>query len=153
MSQTIQDFVAEITQKQSDDLVKAYLNLPEDKRAWAPDEKARTAIDQVAECAMINGFNAALLEERISPTAGDLQAFSGKKAELAGDWNAVKALMDKNTTYLVETIRALPDSDLAVELDLPWGKRTVKDMISICYWNMSYHEGQINYIASIVGSL
>ena len=45
MSNTLQEFLATATQKAADDLDAAFLRLPEEKRAWSPDGKARTALD------------------------------------------------------------------------------------------------------------
>ncbi len=38
-------------------------------------------------------------------------------------------------------------------IPMPWGPMTVAQMITSPHWNMTYHEGQINYIASILGCL
>jgi len=37
-----------------------------------------------------------------------------------------------------------------VEVQMPWGMMTLAQIISYPYWDMSYHEGQINYLASML---
>ena len=62
MSNTMQEFLATATQKQAENLIAAFERLPEDKRGWKPDEKARSASNQFAECALLAGYTAALLK-------------------------------------------------------------------------------------------
>lgn len=153
MSHILQEFFAASTQVAAADLEKALLRLPEEKRGWSPSEKARTSLDQVAECAMLNGSTAAIIQSRNWPANYDFAEFFQTKTELAQDWNAVKALLDENTAKLAATIRAVPDEDLSVEVKMPWGPMTLAKIIAYGYWNMTYHEGQINYIASMLGCL
>ena len=152
MSNTLQEFLAEATQKAAADLEAAVLRVPEDKRSWSPMDKARTALDQAAECAMLNGFGAELITTRVW-SMNDFGAYQQAKAELAKDWNAVKALLDENTPKLIAAIKAAPDADLGVEIPMPWGSESLAKVLAYPYWNMSYHEGQINYIASMLGCL
>jgi hypothetical protein len=150
---TLQEFCADAARQAAIDLEAALLRLPEDKRGWSPAEKARTALDQAAECAMLNGKTAELIQTRKWPAGGSMEDFFREKAELARDWNAVKALLDQNTAKAAEAIRAVPDEDLGIEVQMPWGPMPLSKIIAYPYWNMSYHEGQINYIASILGCL
>jgi len=48
MSNTLHDFLSTATQKAADDLGAAYLRIPEDKRGWSPEGKARTALEAMA---------------------------------------------------------------------------------------------------------
>ncbi len=34
---------------------------------------------------------------------------------------------------------------------MAWGPMTIEHMMAHGYWNMSYHEGQINYLGAKVG--
>jgi hypothetical protein len=54
---------------------------------------------------------------------------------------------------VVETIGKTHDSDLGIEIEMPCGAMTLEQIVSYPYWNMCYHEGQINYIASMLGCL
>lgn len=153
MSHILQEFVIAATQKAASDLEAAVLRLPEDKRSWSPMDKARTALDQAAECALINGETADLITNRKWTMGGDFAAFERAKVELSHDWNAVKWMLDQNIAKLVAAIRAVSDEDLGVEIQMPWGPMNLAQVIAYPYWNMAYHEGQINYIASMVGCL
>ncbi len=148
----LQDFFAHATQKIAADLEAALLRLPEDKREWSPTEKARTALDQVAECALLNGGAADLIHRR-SMEGFDFAEFEAAKARLARDEGAARTLLQENTAKLVAAIHAVPDADLNIEVPLPWGPMTLSEVISHSYGNMRYHEGQINYIASLLDCL
>lgn len=123
--------------------------------------QARPALDQVAECAILNGTTADLIKSRTWPADLDFGEFVRAKAELARDWNALKSLLQENTAKVIAVIRAVPNEDLGIEIYIPQemiskserGPTTLAQVISYPYWNMSYHEGQINYIASMLDFL
>jgi len=153
MPTTLQNFFADAAQEAATDLETAFLRLPEDKRNWVPDEKSRSAIDQVAECAMLNGYTVGMLTTRVWPPNYDFQEYLREKAELAKDWSAVKALLDENTMKVAAAIHEVPDGDLDIQIQMPWGPMALSKIIAYPYWNMTYHQGQINYIASMLGCL
>lgn len=153
MPDTLQEFLAKATQKAAADLETALLRLPEDKRDWSAMDKARSAHDMVAECAILNGITADVIQNHRFPEDFDMAEYAQAKAALAQDWNAMQALLHENTAKIVAAIRAAPDADLSVEVQMPWGPMTLAQIITYPHWNMSYHEGQINFIASMLGCL
>jgi len=153
MPHTLQEFLALAVQKAAADLETALLRLPEDKRNWRPAEQSRTALDQVAECAILNGSTVDLIETRVFSADFDYAEFTRAKDELSQDWDALRSLLHENTSRVVAAIRALPDADLDIQVNMPWGPMTLAQVIAYPYWNMTYHEGQINYIASMLGCL
>src|SRR5437016_7244178 len=104
MSNTLQEFLAAATQQAATDLEKALLRIPEEKRNWSPAETARSAMDQVAECAILNGSASELIITRQWKTDYDFSEFERKKAELASDWKAAKSLLEENTAKVAATI-------------------------------------------------
>lgn len=151
MPTTVQDFLADATAKAAKDLTTAFLRLPEGKRDWSPDGKARTALDQYAECALLNGYTAETIRTR-QMAAGSMENFPREKTELkAQDWEQIHALFQANSAKIVSAIRAVTEEDMGVEIPMPWGPMTVARMITYPQWNMTYHEGQINYVASLLG--
>ena len=153
MPTTIQDFVADATLKASKDLTTAFLRIPEDKRDWSPDGKARTALDQYAECALLNGYTAVTLATR-QMAAGSMENFSREMTKLkAQDWEQTYALFQANTAQVLTAIRAISEEGMGVEMPMPWGPMTAGQIMAYSQWNMTYHEGQINYLASLLGCL
>lgn len=153
MSKTIQDFLADAAQKASVDLTTAFLRIPQDKRNWSPDSKARTASDLVAECALLNGYTAVMIATH-QLADGAMENYPREKTDLiAQGWEQIQAQLQANTAKIAAAIRAVSDDDIDVVTAMPWGSMTVAQMMSFPHWNMTYHEGQINYIASILGCL
>jgi len=152
MTHTLQDFLITATPKAAEALETALLRLPEDKRNWSPMGDARTALDMVAEVAMLNDI-ADMVRTRAFPTDFDMDDYMEMKAALIGDWSKLQPMLHSSTAVAVETIKTVPDEDLEIEIPMPWGPFTLAQIISYPYWNMSYHEGQINYIASMLGCL
>ncbi|HZP84342.1 MAG TPA: DinB family protein [Chthonomonadaceae bacterium] len=153
MPHTLQDFLADATQKAAADLEAALLRLPEDKRNWSPEGEARTALDMVAECAILNGTTADMIHTRTFPADFDYAKFGKAKTQLAQDWNALRSLLQENTARAIEAIRTVPDEAVGIEVAMPWGPTTLARIMAYPYWNMGYHEGQINYLASMLGCL
>ncbi len=154
MPHTLQEFLVTATQKAADDLAAALLRLPEDKRGWSPDGKGRTALDQVAECAVLNGYTADLIQTRTWQTDWFDKFFSEKAEAAAQDWETLHARLQENTQRVVQAIASVPDEALADKIELPgWTTArmmTLTEIMARSYWNMTYHEGQINYIASML---
>ena len=153
MPHTLQDFFAAATQKAADDLAAAFLRLPEDKRGWSPDEKSRTAQDQVAECAVLNGYTASLIQTR-TWHKDRFDTFLAEKAEAAAqDWETLQARLQESAGRIATAVAAVPDEALADEIEIPWQTMTLAEVLAYPYWNMTYHQGQINYLASMLGCL
>ncbi len=150
MPNALQTFLAAATQKAADSLIAAVENLPEDKRGWRPFDKGRSALDQAAECAILNGTTAELLVNRAWPEEYSMDAFQRRKEELAQDWNRLKALLLESTTQFIGVMQAVPEGDMDVQIALRWGPTSLAEIMAYPYWNMSYHEGQTNYIASML---
>lgn len=153
MPHTLQEFLAAATQKAADELAAALLRLPEDKRAWSPGGTARTALDQVAECAILNGYTTELIQARTWQTDA-FANFPQEKADLSAQtWDALSARLQENTARVIAAIRAVPDEALPEEIALMGTTQTFAQILAYPYWNMIYHQGQINYIASVLGCL
>lgn len=150
---TQQSFLADATKKAAAKLAEAYVSLPEDKRHWRPAETARPAIDQVAECAILNGYMANLLQTR-KWLDGQYEQFFVAKAELvAQGWEEIHPRLVESAGRVASAIAAITDADLTDEVETPWSKQSVAELMTYPHWNMNYHEGQINYIASLLGPL
>ena len=149
MPNMLQDFLADATHKASTDLTEAFLRVPEDKRTWKPGDTARTALDQVAECALLNGYAAELIQTR-QWAMNRFDTYRQEKAEAEGQgWDHLRELLEKNTSRVADAIRSIPDDALDSEIETPGGKMTLAEIAARSYWNMTYHLGQINYIASM----
>ncbi len=150
---TIQEYAAAAIEKSAGDLVGAALALPEDKRDWQPLGKGRSALSQLAECATMNTLAARIV------AAGAYQE------SLMAEWGELLPTLDtpekavsqmrEGAAALTSAVREAPEADLGNEITLPWATVTLAQFFLIPFflmplWNMSYHEGQINYIGTLL---
>lgn len=149
MASSVQTFLAAAAQKAAGDLIAAVEALPERTRFFRPSDRGRSALDQAAECALLNGTVAGIIASRAYPADYSMEAYEREKADLAQDWPRTKALLQENTAKVVEAIRGVPDDALEQQIQMPWGPMTLSEIIAYPYWNMTYHLGQTNYIHSI----
>ena len=130
-------------------LKKATLELG-DKASWSPLEKGRTALNQVAECALITGGCIGIIQSKSVPEI-NWEEFGKAQSALAADSDAAFAALESNTTGLVAALEGLSAEDALVEVTMPWGETyTLAGLADVVYWNNTYHEGQINYIATLL---
>ena len=113
---------------------------------------ARTALDQVSECAMLNGGMANLLHTR-TMEGFDFEQYERTRATLQQDTDALLSVLRENTAKAAAAIRAVPDANLDDQIQLPWGLLTARKSSRTRLYNMSYHEGQMNYLASMLSCL
>lgn len=147
MSMTIQEYVARATEKKAQDLLAAAQNVAEGKQTWKPLDQGRSVVDQIAECALINGASVQVLRDHAWDESGS-EDFQEAHASL-DTLDMAAARLQENTAALAAALRAVPDSDLDTTIALPWGESTVADFLLLAYWNMSYHEGQVTYIQTL----
>ena len=152
MPQTVQEYLAGAAQKAAADLSKAYLNIPDEKRDWSPSEHARTALDMYAECVLLNSYTADTITNQAM--TGSMESFLQDKAEVkALPWEQMHAQFEASVAKIMAAIGGVVEADMDVVIAMPWGPMTPAQLITYPHWNMTYHEGQINYIASILGCL
>lgn len=148
MTHSLQEYFADATRRAAQDMLDAALRLAEDKRGWQPLGKGRSALDQIAECAMINHNTVEMIESRQFPTT-DMEAWMQEKRKLAEDWETATALLLSSAAEAADAILTVPDDQLPLEMAMPWGPFTWTKIISYPSWNMDYHQGQITYIHTL----
>ena len=149
----LQTFLATSIPQSATDLETALLRLPDDKRDWSAGGQARTALHMVAEVAVLNGDTADMIETRQGMANFDVAELNRRIAELTGDWPALQTLLHHNSARVAAVVGALSDEDFDAEIQMPWGAMTMAQIAAYPYWNASYHEGQINFIASMLDCL
>jgi uncharacterized damage-inducible protein DinB len=147
----LQQQAAKMTREAWERLTRTAAFVPEEKRDWVPQGKARTLHDILAECAVLPGrWHTLLLGNEPLPPP-DRAGYERAKAELK-TLDKIKAAGDETIARLCEQIEAIPDERLDEERAMPWGQTmTVADRLFICYWNLTYHDGQVNYLQMLLG--
>ena len=121
-----------------------------DRITWRPLDKGRSALNQVVECGAINLLGAQLLEKQAVPPF-DPAMFERTYAENDTPEKAF-ALLAQGTDALVKAIEAFPEEKWEEKVTLPFGggmEMSFAEVALLNYWNMTYHEGQVNYIQTL----
>lgn len=147
----LQQQAAKMTRAAWEGLMRTAAFVPEEKRDWVPQGKARTLHDILAECAVLPGRWHALLlgNEELPPP--DREGYERAKAAL-NTLDKIKAAGDAGIAQLCQLIEAVPDERLEETRAMPWGgTMTLADRLFICYWNLTYHDGQVNFLQMLLG--
>jgi uncharacterized damage-inducible protein DinB len=147
MPGTLQTFLIASTEKAARELIEAIEALPEERRSWSPTDRSRSALDQAAECAILNGATAETVILRRMPDSFDMAGFEQAKKEFARDWATLRAVLAANTAGFVEVLRSIPDEALNDTVVMPWGDMAMTEVMAYPFWNMTYHLGQVTYIS------
>jgi hypothetical protein len=148
-----QDRVICLIEDAGRDLFRNARAMPEDKLEWKPSETARTALDQIQECAYTPLIFIPILVNRASEPF-DMAKFEEMRA-IRRQWTTIdecERVFWENTNKLFDVIRQVPDTDLDVQVQMPWGSsEPLATVLLIHFWNLVYHQGQISYIQTIYG--
>ena len=97
----------------------------------------------------MNGMTVELIKTKQFPASFDWAAYGQRRDALIQNESEMWTLLHENTASFISALEEVPAEDLDIEVAMPWGKMTIAQILAYPYWNMSYHEGQINYIASL----
>ncbi len=142
---TIQDYIAEQTERVAAALADFVGTTPPDRLLWEPSLEAggqgRSVLDQMAECISVNFRFAALLRGETAPEAPPApQSAADAQAQIVASGDKLAA-----------AIRGLTDEDLEKPLALPRGSLPLSRAMLVPFRNMAYHAGQINFIQMLAG--
>lgn len=150
---TTQEFIAAETERAMESLIRQAKRIPADRLTWKPMEEGRSALDQVAECAVIPGYMPGILASLKGPefTEETMNAYRQAKDSL-DTFEKAEALLRENTAKAVAAIKAVPEDKLGLEIPFfgpePW---KIAAIMNSHAWNMNYHTGQICYIQTLLG--
>ncbi len=143
------------TQKALDDVCRAALSVPDEKRDWSPGGEARTVLGQMQEIAEAGRWFLPIIRDRTTP---EFDEHAKKEAvRLRKLHDCVERCIEsarESTSELCQAILHVPDEVLEDEIFMPFGggmTMTVADLIGMHAWNMTYHLGQINQIQLMLG--
>lgn len=149
---TTQEFIAAETARASEALIHQATRMPDGKAEWAPMDEGRTALDQVAECALIGESMPGIIANRKMPDFTPEMMEQYERDKKAMDLQTACDRLRAATDKICEAIRATPDASLAESMSF-WGPEpwTVAAVLNFHNWNMTYHCGQVNYIQTLYG--
>lgn len=143
---SIKDLAKGGTMHAAETLVKDSKYIPEDKFAFCPMGCAKTAEGILREVAGTNGR----LAGAIAGKAAD-EGFAGK-VEKASGLDTLGQLVMESAKLVCDAIDAIAEADLEKPATMPWGASFPLFMaIFLPSQHMTYHDGQINYIQTLLG--
>lgn len=147
------EFLIYLIEREIDSLFRAARALPADKLAWQPGPATRSALCQLQEVATASEQFWSIYETKTMEWSDEAFAKWKEERSKITDLDELEKLTRANLGKVVEYIRGLDPSEYTVPVSLPFGNDfKMADVLAYPYWNMSYHEGQINYIASLLES-
>jgi uncharacterized damage-inducible protein DinB len=146
---TVPQIAASRTRRAVRDLAAAANSTLSEKVTWSPLGDARSALSVLTECVIANLKWRDVLRNRLYADVSEelWEEITGACTELP----ATLAQLEKSGDELAQAILAVPDEATADEIETPWGPYSLADCCLHAYWNMVYHEGQINYIQTLYG--
>lgn len=145
----LQDQIVKITQHALDDVCRAALALPEEKRNWSPGGNARSALSQMREIAATPGVMLPILHG-----AASAKHEHGKPPHAPETLEKCVDMARSEFGKMCQAISSFPDLRMDEEIQTPFGEEsvmTMADALMLPYWNVVYHLGQINQIQLLLG--
>lgn len=147
-----QDIVAMETLGAAKYLSKLTREMPEERLGWAPLGEGRSALHQVAECAVVADWVANVIERRSTDfLPKDLFGELNKEASSVQDVKEAVSRLIENTGRYVRLVKEFPDEELDNVVPMWTGDQPMWRVLNWHYRNMMYHIGQINYIQTLYG--
>lgn len=148
---TAQELLIHLTQKRVDALFEAARNIPADKLNWKPTENSRSALDQVQEVATaLARFNPASGQRKIDFDPKMFAEWVEERQKIT-DLDELEKICRDQTAGLLEGIKNTKNEEFEDKYELPFpGEFRLADILSYHLWNCGYHEGQINYIGTLL---
>ncbi len=141
--------------KQIEAVCRTALAMPEDKRDWVPMGSARSVNAQIEELATVHIYIIPILKTGEAPLiTEDQKEHIRERKEQFDTFDKLIEGAKEGAKLTAEAIRDVPDSKLddVITLHSRGGiRRTMYEMVARPYWNLCYHEGQINYIQMLLG--
>ncbi len=150
-----QDHVVRSTQKALEDICRSAQTVPLDKADWAPMGKARSALSQMQEIATAGKWFLPIVRDRTIPEFDEHAA--REAARLRQSFDTIDKCVEaarEHTSELLQAVANFPDDSLEDEIQLPFGGgmiMTMAEVLSLHWWNLTYHLGQINQIQLMLG--
>ena len=152
---TIQRLAVHLTQEALASLFRTARHIPADKWHWSPMAEARTAQNQVAECALTPLLYLSVLDGTPMDFSNPAVRKQGEEMMASLDTvEAAEAAAQKHFSTFYARLEALTDADLEKTVHLPYGGGRdvpVADFLFYASQNIIYHTGQINYLQTMLG--
>ena len=149
MTVTIPEVAVELTREAAEVLIAVATATPAERLAWKPLDSGRSILEQLAECSVANRKWAAIL--RTGVYANLPEGTYARAVHEATDLTSAVHMLRKATSELTAAIGSISPDRLGDTIETEWHPYSIARCCLHAYWNMTYHEGQINYIQTLYG--
>jgi len=132
------------TQEAHRHLLTGLKYIADDKLDWVPMGSAKTPRQIALECATAYKLTGQLIR-------GEMPEWAPPDPAAYPTRESVVAALDAALADLFSTLDALTSEQLAEKRQAPWGETTVGETIWMAFWHSVYHDGQLNYIQTLLG--
>ena len=147
-----QEFLNLLTERRVKSLFEVARTIPADRLAWEPAPGARSALNILQEVSTaVDAFWQIYTDRRMDWSPESYSEWLNRRESLT-DIDDLETACLASTARLAEFTLTVPTEELLDNVELPFpGDHDVAEILSYHYWNVSYHEGQLNYIVSLIG--
>lgn len=148
------DFIIDRTQQSFESLFRTARAVPVDKLHWSVEEKGRTVVEQLQECATSPHTFIRFLKNE--PVGQELWEALRKEQAAWATIDQCEAHAKLNTAELIDVISAFPDASLFSKLTLPFGdgyETTYAEVMGYQADHFAYHYAQISFIQTLYGDM
>ncbi len=146
-----QELLINLTNKRVDGLFFAARQFPADKLDWKPTPASRSALDMLQEIATaLDEFEGLFTSRKLEWDENSYMNWVSERSKITS-LDDLEAMTRDATQKLASLIQQSDTSTYAEPVQLPFpGEFNVADVLAYHLWNMSYHEGQIYYIQTLI---
>ena len=148
---TANELLIHLTRSQIKETFDAARQLPTERLNWQPAPGARSALDQLQELATALDFNWDVYTQRkVEWSQEKAERWTSYRAQFT-DIDTLEKMAMTGTERLAEFLSIFDPADYSAPVEFPFpGEFNMADCLAYHYWNATYHNGQINYIASLI---
>lgn len=150
--QIVLETAANATREAAEALARNLRAMPSERQTWRALDTGRSALEQVAECAVINLWMADVLQARAVPPM-DADRYARLKAEYDTVEKALLGL-EASAAAVAASIEVFPEEHLRDTVEMPYRPGVQQSFASLLFaaeWNMVYHYGQVAFIQTLYG--
>lgn len=148
----VPEYMATQTERMTDSLAHFIASTQADKLQWQPQVEGsaptRSALEQVAECVLVNRVIAGVLRGEAPPPPPAADQGPALVLETAAE---AQEQLRASGAELAAAIRTMTVEDLERTYQHPRGQFLGANVIMMALRNMAYHSGQINLIQMLGG--
>lgn len=147
--ENFQQVVADRTHRAGVEFVFNVRRIPEDKATWRPMDEGESPLGMAIHVIDATGRWKRSIGSGIFQTPD--QSVVGKLIQEIETLEQAATRLEHDHAALVETIRNFPSARLDDPFSAPWRTAPMSEWLMHPFFHLSYHQGQLAYIQTLIG--